>query len=129
MLAQRSCADIDAIDIDKACVKRKKCSGFAFAGRIKVIPASCADFARSMAQKKYDLIVSNPPYFINSLKCPDNKRSIARHTDSLPLPELVENARALLSSVGRIALVLPYEQLEEVRRPLKTPCIFAGKRT
>ena len=117
MLAQRSCADIDAIDIDKeACVQAEEnVAASPFAGRIKVIPASCADFARSMAQKKYDLIVSNPPYFINSLKCPDNKRSIARHTDSLPLSELVENARALLSSVGRIALVLPYEQLEKVR--------------
>ena len=65
MLAQRSCADIDAIDIDKeACVQAEEnVAASPFAGRIKVIPASCADFARSMAQKKYDLIVSNPPYF------------------------------------------------------------------
>lgn len=100
-----------------------------FAGRIKVIPASCADFARSMAQKKYDLIVSNPPYFINSLKCPDNKRSVARHTDSLPLSELIENARALLSSAGRIALVLPYEQLEEVRETAQKNSLHICRQT
>lgn len=53
MLAQRSCADIDAIDIDKeACIQAEEnVAASPFAGRIKVIPASCADFARSMAQK------------------------------------------------------------------------------
>ena len=67
MLAQRSCADIDAIDIDKdACIQAEEnVAASPFAGRIKVIPASCADFARSTTLKKYDLIVSNPPYFIN----------------------------------------------------------------
>ena len=82
-----------------------------------------------MAQKKYDLIVSNPPYFINSLKCPDNKRSVARHTDSLPLSELVENARALLSSAGCIALVLPYEQLEEVRETAQKNSLHICRQT
>ncbi|MBS1321434.1 MAG: tRNA1(Val) (adenine(37)-N6)-methyltransferase [Parabacteroides sp.] len=131
MLAQRSCADIDAIDIDKeACVQAEEnVAASPFAGRIKVIPASCADFARSMTQKKYDLIVSNPPYFINSLKCPDNKRSVARHTDSLPLSELIENARALLSSAGRIALVLPYEQLEEVRETAQKNSLHICRQT
>ncbi len=81
------------------------------------------------AQKKYDLIVSNPPYFINSLKCPDNKRSVARHTDSLPLSELIENARALLSSAGRIALVLPYEQLEEVRETAQKNSLHICRQT
>lgn len=117
MLAQRSQATVEAIDIDKeACVQAaENAAASPYTERIKVVHASCADFAASNQQKRYDLIVSNPPYFINSLKCPDNKRTVARHTDTLLLSDLIREAQTLLSPSGRIALVLPYEQLEEVK--------------
>lgn len=117
MLAQRSQATVEAIDIDKeACVQAtENAAASPYTERIKVIHASCADFAASNQQKRYDLIVSNPPYFINSLKCPDNKRTVARHTDTLLLSDLIREAQTLLSLSGRIALVLPYERLEEVK--------------
>ena len=63
---------------------------------------------------KYDLIVSNPPYFIDSLKCPDTKRNLARHTDTLSLPDLLRDSRKLLAPEGNIALVLPFEQRESL---------------
>lgn len=117
MLAQRSQATVEAIDIDKeACVQAtENVAASPYTERIKVVHASCADFAASNQQKRYDLIVSNPPYFINSLKCPDNKRTVARHTDTLLLSDLIREAQTLLSPSGRIALVLPYERLEEVK--------------
>lgn len=117
MLAQRSQAAIDAIDIDKeACVQAtENAAASPYTERIKVVHASCADFVASNQQKRYDLIVSNPPYFINSLKCPDNKRTVARHTDTLLLSDLIREVRPLLSPSGRIALVLPYERLEEIK--------------
>ena len=117
MLAQRSQATVEAIDIDKeACVQAtENVAASPYTERIKVVHASCADFAASNQQKRYDLIVSNPPYFINSLKGPDNKRTVARHTDTLLLSDLIREAQTLLSPSGRIALVLPYEQLEEVK--------------
>ena len=117
MLAQRSQATVEAIDIDKeACVQAtENAAASPYTERIKVVYASCADFAASNQQKRYDLIVSNPPYFINSLKCPDNKRTVARHTDTLLLSDLIREAQTLLSPSGRIALVLPYERLEEVK--------------
>ena len=117
MLAQRSQATVEAIDIDKeACVQAtENAAASPYTERIKVVHASCADFAASNQQKRYDLIVSNPPYFINSLKCPDNKRTVARHTDTLLLSDLIREAQTLLSPSGRIALVLPYERLEEVK--------------
>lgn len=117
MLAQRSQATVEAIDIDKeACIQAtENAAASPYTERIKVVHASCADFAASNQQKRYDLIVSNPPYFINSLKCPDNKRTVARHTDTLLLSDLIREAQTLLSPSGRIALVLPYERLEEVK--------------
>lgn len=117
MLAQRSQATVEAIDIDKeACVQAtENAAASPYTERIKVVHASCADFAASNQQKRYDLIVSNPPYFINSLKCPDNKRTVARHTDTLLLSDLIREAQTLLSPSGRIALVLPYERQEEVK--------------
>lgn len=118
MLAQRSFAEIDAVDIDReACEQAtENAAASPFADRIHIIHASCSDFAVSCHQKKYDLIVSNPPYFANSLKCPDDKRTVARHTDSLLLQDLIRDACSLLSPSGRIALILPYERLEEVRQ-------------
>ncbi|EJW90783.1 hypothetical protein EVA_21110, partial [gut metagenome] len=59
---------------------------------------------------KYDMIVSNPPYFMNSLKCPDSKRNMARHTDTLSIPALLGNSKRLLAKDGSIALITPFDQ-------------------
>lgn len=117
MLAQRSQATIDAIDIDAdACLQaRENIAASPFAGRIDVHHVPLAAYA-PFHQGEYDLIVSNPPYFIDSLKCPDRKRNTARHTDTLPLPDLLRDGRELLAPGGRIALILPYDQREIVLR-------------
>lgn len=131
MLAQRSQATVEAIDIDKeACVQAtENAAASPYTERIKVVHASCADFAASNQQKRYDLIVSNPPYFINSLKCPDNKRTVARHTDTLLLSDLIREAQTLLSPSGRIALVLPYERLEEVKAHASANHLYICRQT
>ena len=89
MLAQRSTASLDAIDIDlDACLQaRENIAKSPFANRIQVYQTSLSEYMPD-ENIKYDLIVSNPPYFIDSLKCPDTKRNLARHTDTLSLPDL-----------------------------------------
>lgn len=131
MLAQRSNAMIDAIDIDReACIQAEEnVAASPFAGRINIIHASCVEFAAQPERKIYDLIVSNPPYFINSLKCPDSKRSMARHTDCLSLPSLIKDSYFLLSTTGRIALVLPYEQLGEVEDIAHENALYISRQT
>lgn len=62
----------------------------------------------------FDLIVSNPPYFQNSLKNPNNARATARHTDSLPYNELLDHASRLLGQNGILALILPAEAEKEI---------------
>lgn len=106
MLAQRSKAVIDAIDIDAdACLQaQENAESSPFAGRINVRHCALADFAQA-ATNLYDLIVSNPPYFVDSLKCPDRQRNTARHTDTLTLEDLLQDSRKLLAPQGRIALI------------------------
>lgn len=58
-------------------------------------------------EKKYDLIISNPPYFINSFKPPDKSRHVARHTDTLTFEELIRASLRLLEPEGRLAVILP----------------------
>lgn len=55
----------------------------------------------------YDLIVTNPPYFVNSLQPPTPSRAQARHTSTLSFPDLIQNSARLLKPDGRLALILP----------------------
>ena len=113
MLAQRSEATVDAIDIDAAACEQAQENAAAspFAGRVQVAHAAFANFDNT---HPYDLIVSNPPYFARSLKCPDQQRSTARHNDTLPLDELLQDCRKRLTPTGRVALILPYDRKEEL---------------
>lgn len=116
MLAQRSQADIDAIDIDEeACLQAcENAKASPFGNRIRIHHTPLSQYI-PQDNRLYDLIVSNPPYFIDSLKCPDGKRNLARHTDTLPLPDLLHDSRHLLAPHGRLALILPYDQKEMLR--------------
>ena len=63
--------------------------------------------------EKFDLIVSNPPYFVDSLLPPDAKRSTARHTHDLTFEELDEAVCRLLDAEGRFAIILPVAEFEK----------------
>lgn len=130
MLAQRSKAAIDAIDIDAdACLQaQENAESSPFAGRIKIRHSALSDFAQA-GTNLYDLIVSNPPYFADSLKCPDRKRNTARHTDTLTLEDLLQDSRRLLAPQGRIALILPYDQKERLADCIRTQNLFLSKET
>ncbi len=115
MLAQRSNAIVDGIDIDGDAVIQatENASSSPFKDRVNIYHLSFDDYSATTKQL-YDLIVSNPPYFKQSLKSPDNKRTIARHTDNLSFTELIENGKSLLTSDGRIAFILPAKQEKEL---------------
>ena len=130
MLAQRSKAVIDAIDIDaEACLQaQENAESSPFAERIKNRHSALSDFAQTDTGL-YDLIVSNPPYFVDSLKCPDQKRNTARHTDTLTLEDLLQDSRKLLAPQGRIALILPYDLKERLADCIRTQNLFLSKET
>ena len=111
MLAQRSDAEITAIDIEPNAVIQSKenVRNSPWTNRIAVLETSLQDFSE-MTTEKFDLIVSNPPYFVNSLKAPSENRSTARHTDSLTHEELILLSYKLLIKTGRICLILPVNE-------------------
>ena len=116
MLAQRfPDALIDAIDIDKAAVEQAA-ENFAASPWSDRLHAYCAKLQEwsIVNSQLYSLIVSNPPYFQNSLKNPDKGRQTARHTDTLSFSELIHHSTRLLSENGILALILPAEAESEV---------------
>ena len=111
MLAQRTPPQtkIEAIEIeqDDARQAHENVARSPWPEKIKVHHQSFQSFN---SKNQYDLIVSNPPYFINSQLSPSNKRTQARHTSSLSYIDLIECAIKLLTSSGRLAVVLPFEE-------------------
>ena len=118
MLMQRCPeAEVEGIDIDEATVAQAKENGVrAFQARLQDWKSDIGDC--------YDLIVSNPPYFQNSLKNPDRGRELARHTDSLGYEELIAHSARLLKEEGQLALILPAEAEEEIRNLVARYSLF-----
>lgn len=119
-LAQRfPNAFVDAIDIDDHAVEQAR-ENFAespFSERLKVRKAYLQDEI-----KTYDLIVCNPPFFVNSLTCPDDKRTMARHAKTLTLAELARKSPHLLNDSGTLAVILPSEN----KSTMESEAIFNG---
>ena len=99
---------IDAVEIDHEAY-RQACENVfnsMWNHRIRVV---CDDFFHytEHCPFRYDLIISNPPYFTASLKPIDGKRHVARHNDSLPHRRLLAESAKLLHPAGVLAVVLP----------------------
>lgn len=116
MLAQKTQAHIDAIDIDEEAVLQAKQNVFEskFASQISVAQTSLQNYSQKITQK-YNLIVTNPPYFEQSLKSTDEQRSHARHADVLPFEELLDGVLKLLDEKGKFCLILPTLEAEKFR--------------
>ena len=112
MLAQRNAeAEVQAVEIDETATRRAR-SNFdlsPWAERLTVENCAVQEFAPA---EKFDLIVSNPPYFVDSLLPPDAKRSTARHTHDLSFEELDKAVCRLLADEGRFALILPTAEFD-----------------
>lgn len=106
MLAQRSGGSIDAIEADPASAEeaRENFRASRWNGRLRSFHGPVQDHAGG----PYDLIVSNPPFFRNSMKPPAPGRRSARHNENLDTEQLIGQADRLAGPGGRLCLVLPY---------------------
>ena len=107
MMAQRNLAlNIDAIDIDHDSITQASCNfeNCQWSERLHAIEG---DYVSFQLAKKYDIIVSNPPFFNNGVLPPATSRMNARHTVSLSYDQLLAKSKSLLADSGKIAIVSP----------------------
>lgn len=108
MMAQRfPKSSVIGIDIDEeACQQAKEnVASSPFRERIDIHHLSLQEYP----DEQFDAIVCNPPFFVNALPCPDDQRSMARHTGSMTYADLFQSVVRLLSDEGEFSAVIPTE--------------------
>lgn len=116
MLAQRfPTAKITGIEIDAdAC--SEAAGNFRHSPWPDRLEAVCGDFsAPFVVPRRFNAIVSNPPFYSDGLKAPDNARSMARHDSALSLDTLMKQSFQSLYDGGRLSLILPSERMDDLR--------------
>ncbi len=111
MMAQRSNAFVTGIEIDPdaAMQASENVASSPWSNRIKII---CCDALHFSSDKKFDAIVSNPPFFSNSLRCSDKERTTARHNDTLTAAGVFAQAEKLLCKNGILSVIIPFDTLQ-----------------
>ncbi|MGE0561281.1 MAG: tRNA1(Val) (adenine(37)-N6)-methyltransferase [Flavobacteriales bacterium] len=107
MMVQRNAnTQIDAIDVDQNAFLQitENIANSNWSGSIKPYHTSLQNFK---SDKKYQLIVSNPPFFVNSSKSGNKAKNLARHTDQLSFNDLLSYVSKLLQKDGIFSVVLP----------------------
>lgn len=120
MMAQRFPeALVTAIDVDEGAVRQAQENVLQspFSERIEVLGESLQQH-----EGRYDSIISNPPFFMDSLKAPDAQRTMARHTTTLTYQELMQAAWRLLADEGELSVVVPFDY----RQRMEDEAIFVG---
>lgn len=110
MLAQKTNAQIDAVEINKGCAQQAT-ENFNKSPWNEYLHAFHGDIKEWSGQSKYDLIIANPPFFENDLKPADKNKNVAKHDKGLTFPELIRVVKKNLSPQGDFAVLLPYHRL------------------
>jgi len=111
MLAQRTTdsVSIESVEIEKSAADQasENFRNSPWSSRIAVHQLAAQDY---FPPRRFDLIVTNPPYFNKSLQPPDKVRHAVRHTTSLSYEHLLSTVTRLLTSQGRFDVILPYKE-------------------
>jgi len=108
MSAQRNPSSlITGIELEVNAFKQatKNCKKSKWSNRISIIHSSLQSFHSS---SKFDLIISNPPFFSGSTESEDLERNLARNTHTLPFKYLIEKSKALLDKNGKFIVIVPF---------------------
>lgn len=127
MMAQKTNAFIDTIEIDKEAYEQAKenISASPWKERINIYQGDARTCPFTF---KYDMIISNPPFYENDLKSPDEKKNIALH-GGLTLQELLSIIKKNLADSGRFFLLLPYKRKEEIEKLIKSKGLYILRMT
>lgn len=118
MLAQRfNDALIDAVEIDEIAAETAKHNFEAspFVDRLNLYADDFEEYFNKHPEKKYDLIVSNPPFYINALESPTANKTLAKHADEHFFETLIVSAGKHLTNMGEFWLILPLQTAQLVK--------------
>jgi tRNA1Val (adenine37-N6)-methyltransferase len=110
-VAQKNSISIDAVEIDRDSYDQaqQNFSNSPWSERIRIFNTDILDF---VADKKYDCIISNPPFYEGDLKSDNSKKNVAKHDSTLKLEQLLKVIEKHLSPTGYFAVLLPYQRVE-----------------
>lgn len=128
MLSQKGVAQVDAVDIDRASIEEATVNFEASQWR-EYLKAYHSDIVDFQTDKKYDLIVSNPPFFNRYSKCDSDRKSRARHNDAgLSYAKICAVAIRLMQPDGCFDLVLPVNVMEAFMEEANKEGLYLHKR-
>lgn len=114
MLAQKEPSlDISALEIDTDALSQAKenIANSPWSAQVSLVSGDVIQWALD-CNERFDLIVSNPPFFSGSLKSTDQKRNLARHNEHLSFEQLLSSAKKVVSDEGVFDLILPMSERE-----------------
>jgi len=128
MMAQRFDTKIIGIEIEKNSYEEaiENIGNSKWKDKIEIQHTSFQEFAKN-TKHKFDCIVTNPPYFTNSLKPLDDNRNIARHNDSLSFEELILGVKQILSKNGKFSLIIPFSSRDLFNKIANMQSLFCNR--
>lgn len=128
MLAQKTRAEIDCVEIDEEAVKQAQDNGDAspWKEKIFIMPGDAKKMVETFC-KDFDVIVSNPPFYENELRSGVEEKNVAHHSTDLTLNDVLSLIKSHLHSNGNFFLLLPYKRNEEIKRLLKEHQLHISK--
>lgn len=114
MTAQRSLAHIVGIDIDEKAVEQaeENVKASPWKERISICRKDVVQMCGEV-DGTFDAIVSNPPYFVENVHCPDARRNVARHTGDLTFGGLLAAVERLLTEDGTFSVIIPTDAADD----------------
>ena len=128
MLAQKGISQVDAVDLDAVSIEEATINFGASQWRDH-LKAYCSDIVEFQTDKKYDLVISNPPFFNRFSKCDSERKSRARHNDAgLSYATICREVGRLIQPDGRLSIVLPFNVMHEFLKTAEQFGLYLHKR-
>lgn len=115
LLSLKTDAHIDGVEIQRECylnslesIKLNKMDN------ISIFNDDIKDFYKTLESDTYDVVVSNPPYFMGNIHNINEMKKIARHSLSLDYKDVIVISKKILKNNGLLSIVHRPENLMDI---------------
>jgi tRNA1Val (adenine37-N6)-methyltransferase len=127
LLAQNTNTFVDAVEIDSNAYQQAKenFNSSLWKERLAVFNIDIQEF---ITDKKYDCIISNPPFFEDDLRSDNEEKNKAKHDSSLTLQQLVKAVDINLNREGIFFVLLPYHRMHYFETEAKKSGLYVDEK-